>query len=1476
MADRALGTARAGRGLLGAAAVALACGALPLLSAAPAAALEPATKIAFITQPPVSVTAGEKFTVEVAVEDKAGEVVTSDDTNGVDIGPYAGPGQPQCASFSQTVVKGIATFSCSFEKAGTEYRFYAYSNVGSEDAFSNSFEVQAGSPVRLAFVTDDPRPTASRAHQFPVHVSVLDSYGNVVTSDDTDTVALALASGPGGKLECSPPSSATVSAGVAEFSCSIDQVGSGYVLKATSPTDAGLGSVESQLAIDEVPSLKESVVTISPNPAVLNANGAASFTVSVTVKDAEGHPIEGDEVGLDLTGVPNETVGIDPPSPQKTNEEGKVEYTVSCNEGYCLTSTVIGVSVVDETAGLTLASETEGMVRAYLFTPSGYDVGYSEESATILLEGAEPSKEVALSFDGTRVTPVGDCVTGLNGELSRLENAAACTFTVPHSYSVNEQVPVEITVGAHTYTVPFELIAPPSLELSPATGHAGTVITISGEGFEGDLGEPGVEPLKISFTPAPDTGKATASAECKTDGLGAILNNADTTCQITVPEGTTIGEAVIAAAGYPTATTPFNVKATCVAEPSQHGCTLEGISINSSNLVDSSEIYVSATTAVTIDAEYSDGSAGPLPAGGSAPSVKWSTEPQPSGAISLNGVSGGNQIGLTAKEVTSSPGVLEAQYEGFKATSDELSAVKKPCDKCFYVNSALLEVHAEVPGLSSTPVTGATANITQGLAAKGGVTSPPPCIPFKSGSAEGCGGGYPELPDSAAEACTTESAGECLLLAEEGTIEISTEVEDTITLTPPGHYTVTGVKGCHSVSGTSEAPVCHVLLPEWSEPFAITFELAPPATITAKVGGPEVPSEQVGPSLIWLNQLVDGAQVTITPTEGTIGETDHCEVQGGEKTNVVGGSQASCTEQLNPGTYAVSVGPKIALTEDLYGANAWVTSEDPQIVKLTAGQKAEPSFNTAYEPELTVNVEGPDVSSTFENQMVNGAVATITPVEGTTGAAVKCNVEHGEAGGKLAGCTEPLAPGHYSVSVEQAIPTGLDAEGNEVYVYITGEDPQHVELKLGERPSRTFKTVSEPTLTVYLEGPETSGPAWLNQLINGALVTITPTGGTSGKAITCEVQGGEESVSAKEPANTKGEPPLTKSGVPASCTKSLALGTYAVSLEPRFPITHGNITTFYIVKSQDPQPVEMKLGEPAAVVFDSAFEYSLANSGAGSTSTPSTPAQASDGPLAATASGGTGSVVVGQYSSDPVGAPAFQSSGSYFDVFLAPGATFTSLSFTDCELNGGSSVSWWNTTANDGHGEWQAASDETAPSGSPPCITVTINETTSPNLTQMTGTVFGVALSAATTQTTTTTTSTSTSSPPPQTAAAGKLSLDGTTIEVQSAGKAAVKLTCTGNAGCAGKLTLVAKTTAKKGKRKHVKTQTVATSSFSIQAGQTVTVKLALSGAGRKLLDAAHGHLGATLTISQTSPAPGSIQSMSVHLAQQKAKKAKR
>jgi DNA-binding beta-propeller fold protein YncE len=124
----------------------------------------------------------------------------------------------------------------------------------------------------------------------------------------------------------------------------------------------------------------------------------------------------------------------------------------------------------------------------------------------------------------------------------------------------------------------------------------------------------------------------------------------------------------------------------------------------------------------------------------------------------------------------------------------------------------------------------------------------------------------------------------------------------------------------------------------------------------------------------------------------------------------------------------------------------------------------------------------------------------------------------------------------------------------------------------------------------------------------------------------------------------------------------------------------------------------------------------------GSTLEPAIPAKAEDGQLQGTASEGVGTVTVGVYESDPAGPPPYRSAGVFSDIALAEGSTFRKLVFKNCALKGAKDVWWAN-----GSGAWQPVSPSAVVyAASPgPCITVTVTESTSPDLAQMGGTRFG-------------------------------------------------------------------------------------------------------------------------------------------------------
>jgi hypothetical protein len=108
-------------------------------------------------------------------------------------------------------------------------------------------------------------------------------------------------------------------------------------------------------------------------------------------------------------------------------------------------------------------------------------------------------------------------------------------------------------------------------------------------------------------------------------------------------------------------------------------------------------------------------------------------------------------------------------------------------------------------------------------------------------------------------------------------------------------------------------------------------------------------------------------------------------------------------------------------------------------------------------------------------------------------------------------------------------------------------------------------------------------------------------------------------------------------------------------------------------------------------------------------------------------SGGTGTLSIAQYSGDPIGTnsspntSAFSTAegSGYFDVYVAPGSSFTSLTL-EYSNTGGTTLYWWDGAV------WALVSNQSYNPANG-TITVTVTTTSSPSIAQLTGTVFGVA-----------------------------------------------------------------------------------------------------------------------------------------------------
>ncbi len=162
--------------------------------------------------------------------------------------------------------------------------------------------------------------------------------------------------------------------------------------------------------------------------------------------------------------------------------------------------------------------------------------------------------------------------------------------------------------------------------------------------------------------------------------------------------------------------------------------------------------------------------------------------------------------------------------------------------------------------------------------------------------------------------------------------------------------------------------------------------------------------------------------------------------------------------------------------------------------------------------------------------------------------------------------------------------------------------------------------------------------------------------------------------------------------------------------------------------------VPVTIAQTAAVNFTPAAPAApsgATSSASGTSSTAQGTATATNAGTTASATG-IGGLTVAQYPSNPVAAPTFVSSGKYLDVAIAAGSSFTAVSISDCNLGTGNALEWFNPAANAGAGAWVPVSPTPVVTNGPPaCLSVTLTSASSPTLAQLTGTVFGVAVTQA-------------------------------------------------------------------------------------------------------------------------------------------------
>jgi hypothetical protein len=341
------------------------------------------------TSYPAPTTTTSLGTVSVAIQDKGNNTVTSASaTITLAIGTNPSAGVLTCngtgtGGRTQTTSSGVASLSCSIDKAGNGYTLTADDTAALAQITGTAFNVTSGPAARLALcwgtasTCNTTAPTGfTGGVAWPSgsqpQIRVQDANGNTVTSDNTTMVALSISTNPSsGVLTCATSLTRTVVAGVAAYTdCRIDKAGTGYRLQAASSPalTAATGNPTNAFNIAVGPAVK---LGFTAQPGA--SSTATPFTIQpvVAIQDAGGNRVT---TGTASTATVTLAIG--------TNPGGG---TLSCTGGLTKAAvagvaTFAGCKIDKAGTGYTLVASATGLTSA---TSSAFNVSLPTATLTL-------------------------------------------------------------------------------------------------------------------------------------------------------------------------------------------------------------------------------------------------------------------------------------------------------------------------------------------------------------------------------------------------------------------------------------------------------------------------------------------------------------------------------------------------------------------------------------------------------------------------------------------------------------------------------------------------------------------------------------------------------------------------------------------------------------------------------------------------------------------------------------------------------------------------------------------------------------------------------------------------------------------------------------------------------------------------------------------------------------------------------------
>jgi subtilase family serine protease len=1213
----------------------------------------------------------------------------------------------------------------------------------------------SGVPSQLVVRTQPPASAAAGSN-FTVGISVEDSSNNVVSADNTTSVSLAVTSGTGPSgaiLSCVGGNSATVSGGAASFSCSINKVGTGYSLSASSSPSY---TPATSAAFNVTPGAASNLAFVQgPNSAV--AGVTITPAVTVAVEDSNGNVESGDnatQVSL--------AIGTNPGSGTLS---GGSAVTVSSG-----IATFPGLSVNKVGTGYTLTAASAPSHTGA--TSAAFNVTVGSPNKLAFVQG--PTSAVAGSTMAPAVTVA---VEDANGNVETGDHATQVSLafgTNPGGATLTGGSAVTVSGGVATFSglsvnkvgTGYTLTATSSPTRTGSTSAA----------FNVTVGPPN----RLVFVQGPTSTVAgsaiTPSVTVAVEDANGNVESGDNATQVSLAIGTNPGSGTLSGGSADTVSSGIatfsglsvnkvgtGYTLTATSSPSYTGATSAAFNVTPgapSKLVfvqgPSSEVAGSTITpAVTVAVEDANGN---VETGDHATQVSLAIGINP-GVGTLSGgaavtVSGGiatfsglsvNKVGtgytLTAASTPSYTGATSAAFNVTVGSPNKLVFVQGPTPVVAgatitpAVTVAIEDANANVEtGDNATQVSLSIGNNPGGGTLTGGsaVTVSSGVATFSGLSIDNAGTGYTLTAASApsytgatsaafrvtvgspnklafVQGPSNTAAGSAITPAVTVAVEDANgnvETGDNATQvsvaigTNPGAGTLSGGSSVTVSSGV--ATFSGLSIDNAGTGYTLTASSAPSYTgaTSATFNITVSPSNKLafvqGPT-----SAVAGG--TITPSVTVAVEDANGNVQTGDNA-----TQVALALGTNPGAGTLSGGSSVTVSSGVATFSGLSINKvgTGYMLTATSAPNSAPATSAAFNitpgaPNKLALIQGP--SNTVAGSAITPSVTVA--VEDANG-----NVETGDNATQvaLAMGTNPgtgTLSGGSADTVSSGVATFSGLSVNKVgtgYTLNATSAPSYTPAT-----SAAFNiTVGSPSKLAFVQGPTST--------VAGA--TITPAVTVAVEDANGNVETGDNvtQISLAIGTNPSGGTLTGGSAVTVSSGVATFSGLFIDNAGTGYTLTALSAPSYTGVTSAafditsggggGPTPPPPP---PGAVSSNSC------------SSPPGTCVASNDGTTVTTS--GAGALTVSQFGSNPTGSATFSSTGEFLDVEVAQGSTFSSVTIVDCTLNGGTILEWWNGSA------WQSVAPETYAAGPPSCITLSLSGMSVPTIADLTGTVFAVA-----------------------------------------------------------------------------------------------------------------------------------------------------